>query len=181
MMSFSFIEAIFKASQVAFVVKNLPANAGDARDEGWIPGSVFLPGGSHEQRSLAGCGSYSCRVWHDWSNLAHTQSQDLHIRNRFTPSFFWCTMSVTFSSWFSVEKLRFFGVITLNSFSDRLPISSSFIWSYRFLPCSFFCNISFSHFTVCLWLIHVIIWQEPTHYKAIIPQFKKIAPPKKKM
>ena len=40
------------------MVKNLPANAGDARDEGSIPGLVFLPGGSHEQRSLAGCGSY---------------------------------------------------------------------------------------------------------------------------
>ena len=50
----------------------------------------------------------------------------------------------------------------------------------RVLPYSFFCNISFSHFTVCLWLIHVIIWQEPTHSKAIIPQFKKIPPAKKK-
>ena len=49
------------------VVKNLPANAGDARDTGSIPGSgrfpwrrawqlhpVFLPGESHGQRSLAG-------------------------------------------------------------------------------------------------------------------------------
>ena len=26
------------ASQVALVVKNLPANAGDVRDAGWIPG-----------------------------------------------------------------------------------------------------------------------------------------------
>ena len=49
------------------VVKNLPANAGDIRDEGLIPGSgrfprrrarqptpVFLPGESHGQRSLTG-------------------------------------------------------------------------------------------------------------------------------
>ena len=28
-----------KASQVALVVKNLPVNAGDARDAGWISGS----------------------------------------------------------------------------------------------------------------------------------------------
>ena len=48
------------------VVKNLPANAGDARDTGLIPGSgrspyrrkwqltpVFLPGKSHGQRNLA--------------------------------------------------------------------------------------------------------------------------------
>ena len=46
------------------MVNNLPANAGDARDEDLIPGSerfhggrqdpVFLPGESHEQRSLVG-------------------------------------------------------------------------------------------------------------------------------
>ena len=51
------------------VVKNPPANAGDIRDAGSTPGSgrspgdlawqptpVFLPGGSHRQRSLVGCG-----------------------------------------------------------------------------------------------------------------------------
>ena len=48
------------------MVKNLPANVGDARDMGSIPGSgrspgggngnpVFLPGKFHGQRSLAGC------------------------------------------------------------------------------------------------------------------------------
>ena len=31
--------AVFGASQVALVVKNLPANAGDARETGLIPGS----------------------------------------------------------------------------------------------------------------------------------------------
>jgi len=38
-------------------VKNLPANAGDARDSGLIPGQptpVFLPGKPHGQRSLMG-------------------------------------------------------------------------------------------------------------------------------
>ena len=54
------------ASQVVQVVKNLPANAGNIRDVGWIPGSrrspgeengnppVFLPGESHGQSSLVG-------------------------------------------------------------------------------------------------------------------------------
>ena len=52
------------ASQVALVVKNLPASAGDTRDTGSIPGSgrsleathsgFFLPGESHGQRSLEG-------------------------------------------------------------------------------------------------------------------------------
>ena len=55
-----------KVSQVALVVKNPPANAGDVRDTSSIPGSgrsqeegtaahsVFLPGESPGQRSLAG-------------------------------------------------------------------------------------------------------------------------------
>ena len=54
------------ASQMALVAQNLPANLGDARDAGSIPGSgkspgvgsgnppVFLPGKFHEQRKLAG-------------------------------------------------------------------------------------------------------------------------------
>ena len=55
------------ASQVALVVKNLPASAGDIRDTGSIPASrrsprrrkwqstpVFLPGESHGQRSQLG-------------------------------------------------------------------------------------------------------------------------------
>jgi len=35
------------ASQVALVVKNLPAIAGNIRDEGSIPGSGRYPGGGH--------------------------------------------------------------------------------------------------------------------------------------
>ena len=36
-----------KASQVLLVVKNLPVNAGDARDLSSIPGSGRAPGGGH--------------------------------------------------------------------------------------------------------------------------------------
>ena len=63
--TFLFIKTT-SASQVVIVVKNPPANAGDIRDAGLIPGSgrspggghgqptpVFLPGESHGQRSLA--------------------------------------------------------------------------------------------------------------------------------
>ena len=35
------------ASQVALVIKNLPANAGDVRDMGLIPGSRRCPGGGN--------------------------------------------------------------------------------------------------------------------------------------
>ena len=61
----------------ALVVKNLPANAGDARDTGSIPGLGRSPGGgtgnplqysrkSHGQRSLVGCSPQGQkRVGHD--------------------------------------------------------------------------------------------------------------------
>ena len=46
------------ASQVALVVKNPPANAGEIRDAGLISGSGRTPGGGHGefhgQRSLVG-------------------------------------------------------------------------------------------------------------------------------
>ena len=80
------------ASQVALVVKNLTANAGDLRDTVWFPGwedplgeawqltSVFSPGESpgalqrpwtEELSGLESIGSQ--RVRHDWSDLAHAQ------------------------------------------------------------------------------------------------------------
>ena len=62
---------VAQAFQITVVVKNLPANAGDIRDLGLIPGSgkspwrrawqptpVFLPGESHEQRRLVGYSSW---------------------------------------------------------------------------------------------------------------------------
>ena len=72
------------------MVKNTPANAGDKRDMGLIPGSgrspggehstpVFLPGESHGQRSLAGSIGLQ-RVGHDGSNLAHMYA-DYYIQN----------------------------------------------------------------------------------------------------
>jgi len=36
-----------QASQMVLVVRNLPANAGDIRDMGSIPGSGRSPGGGH--------------------------------------------------------------------------------------------------------------------------------------
>ena len=65
---------------MALVVKNLPANAGDIRDVGLIPGSgrflwrrtwqctlVFLSGESYGQRSLVGCSPL--RVHHEESDM----------------------------------------------------------------------------------------------------------------
>ena len=44
-----------ETSQVALVVKNLPANAGDIRDAGSIPGSARSPGGGHGNPPQCSC------------------------------------------------------------------------------------------------------------------------------
>ena len=64
------------ASQVASVVKNTFPNAGDIRDEefnfwvvkipwrkAWQPTTVFLPGESHGQRSLASYNPWGPKSW----------------------------------------------------------------------------------------------------------------------
>ena len=76
------------ASPVALVVKNLPANAGGARDAGSIPGvrkipwrrawqptPVFLPKESHGQRSQAGYSLQGCTR----QKKSQTQLKRLHI------------------------------------------------------------------------------------------------------
>ena len=50
-----------------------------------------------------------------------------------------------------------FTIITLNSFSGRVPFSSSFIWSYGFLPCSYTSNI----FHCCLILSSLLCLWSP--------------------
>ena len=61
------------ASQLALVVKNLPANVADMRHgfnlwvrnipwrRKWQPTPVFLPGKSNGQRSLAGYSPWGCK------------------------------------------------------------------------------------------------------------------------
>ena len=46
-LDFDTVDVILGASQVALVVKNLPADAGDVRDVGLIPGLGRAPGGGH--------------------------------------------------------------------------------------------------------------------------------------
>ena len=43
-----YLVCIFVHTQVALVVKNWPANAGDITDTGLIPGSGRSPGGGHD-------------------------------------------------------------------------------------------------------------------------------------
>ena len=88
------------ASQVALLVKNPPVDdAGDVRDQGWIPGSgrspgegkwqptsVFLPGESHGQRSLVGPSPYGGPESDTTEQLSTTQihftGRDLNLRGR---------------------------------------------------------------------------------------------------
>ena len=78
------------ASQVVLVVKNLPANAGDVRDVGSIPGLGKSPGGGHGNPLQYSClqnpmdrGAWqatsigSQRVGHYWSDLACIQELNL--------------------------------------------------------------------------------------------------------
>ena len=61
---------------------------------------------------------------------------------------------------FSILFPRFyinFSIITLNSFSGRLPIS--FVWSCVFLPCSFFCYV----FLCLLILLNLLCLGSPFH------------------
>ena len=76
-------------SQVALVLKNLPANAGDARDvsltsglgsspwrRAWQPTPEFLPGESHGQRSLVGISPWGCK------ELDRTEVTEQHIMHK---------------------------------------------------------------------------------------------------
>ena len=74
------------ASQVVLVVRNLPANAGDVRKTGLIPGSGRSPGKGSGNPLQYSClknpmdrGAWpSCRVTkirHNWSKLAHGTSE----------------------------------------------------------------------------------------------------------
>ena len=52
-----------------------------------------------------------------------------------------------------------FTIITLNCYSGRLPISSSFLWSGGFLPCSFICCV----FLCLLILLNLLRLGSPFH------------------
>ena len=75
------------------MVKNPPADAGNARDtvrslgweipwqRAWQPTPVFLPGESYGQRSLAGYSQWGCKELDLTEQLKHTRTAgDLHVR-----------------------------------------------------------------------------------------------------
>ena len=73
-----YIYNIFRTSQLALVVKNLPVSAGDIRRcrfdawvqkipwrRAWQPTPVLLPGESQGQKSLAGCSPWVAELGHN--------------------------------------------------------------------------------------------------------------------
>ena len=76
-----------EAFQVAVVVKNLPANVGDIRDMGSVPGlrrspvggqgnPVPLPGEFHGQRSLVGYSPWGCKEFNMTEQLIHNTTHN---------------------------------------------------------------------------------------------------------
>ena len=80
-----------RASQVALVVKNLPANTGDHErhrfdpwvgktfwSRKWQPTPVFLPGESHGERGLAGYSPWVCKELDMIEVTFHTLTSNFH-------------------------------------------------------------------------------------------------------
>ena len=104
------------------MVRNLPANAGDTRDAGLIPGSGRSPGGGHshplqflawripwteEPGRLQSLGLQ--RVGHDWKDLAHTHSRIPHTRWYLRGLSLWILKGIIEGRYwasFQIKKLR---------------------------------------------------------------------------
>ena len=87
---------------MALLVKNWPANAGDIRDAGSIPGSgrssgggqwqptpVFLPGETPGRGCQAGYSPWGCRVRQYWSNLPHRHTWYQYKLDTYFQKSFW--------------------------------------------------------------------------------------------
>ena len=81
------LSALFCASLVAQVVKNLPAvqetevqslGQEDPLKKEWQPTGVFLPGESHRQRSLAGYSTWDHKILF-FMQIFHYETMSLYI------------------------------------------------------------------------------------------------------
>ena len=89
-MKFYFPVGAKRASQVALVVKNLPANAGDVRDTGLIPGSGRISGGYGNPLQ------YSC-LKNSMESLCLVQSQPLLL-------LFGCSVGLFVTPWTAAHQ-----------------------------------------------------------------------------
>ena len=137
------------ASQLALVVKNHPANAGDMRQgfdpwvrkilwrRVWQPTPVSLPGESHGQRSLVGYSPWACRVGHnlvtkpsppnnsylsDQGSPEHADTTLSVSKNSVLKYFFMFFSNMLCSSYLILLQLS---LKTLGSFFNQLDIFST--------------------------------------------------------
>ena len=155
-----------RAYQVALVVKNPPAKAGDVRNVGLIPGSGRSPGGGHGNTFQYSClenamdrGVWSAivhgvaKIGNDWSDLAcmhacmHSQSPDMKIS-------LWVTLYFMETSLLLYRYQAFRGSPELCFtflWSCFTPIGSFFTWYfYNSLQFSGFLFDSGTHNYGCL-------------------------------
>ena len=118
---------------MALVSKNPPANTGDLRDVGSIPGSRRSPGGRHGKRL-----HYSC-LWNPmdreaWWSTVHrvTMSQtwlkwlSMHVRRLYFS--FVCKKNI------SVKPFRIVSLPTSKVWVIELPVTSNIYWDIYWVP-----------------------------------------------
>ena len=95
------------ASQVALVVKNLPANAGDVRDVGLIPGSRISPEGGNGKLLQYSCLENPRGAWQSTVHRAaksQTQLKQLSFRRYSLPLIYLCSKCDGFILFYSDAK-----------------------------------------------------------------------------
>ena len=145
----------YRASQVVLVIKNPPANAGDIRDVGPIPGSGRSPGGGHDNLLQHSClenpmdrGAWrvtvhtvaKSRAWLKWLSMHPRKITKLMVEDlRVSLNPVWTPASVS-SSLFTMSEAHTHSVGTCSVGTHRItrfPYAISWnpspVWQHLFL------------------------------------------------
>ena len=140
MLDFCHLQYILKwASQVQLVVKNLPANAGDMRDVGSIPGLGRCPGGVHDNPL-----QYSCL-------------ENPIDRGAWRATVHRVTKSQTWLKWLSRQAHTCWNRTTLHNYvnkSDYRIVCNMCIYVFIII-CTF--NVYFICTYICSWILIMYI------------------------
>ena len=138
------LQSYKNTSQVAPVVKNPPANAGDMRcgfdpwvgkipwRRAWQPTPVFLPGESHGQRNLVGYSPWSCKELDMTEATQHAQRPSSLISDLFFFFLISDLLSFSFPLCFSGRKISTPFCLIETPFKYRL---NSFYFCGILKPC----------------------------------------------
>ena len=143
---------MFWASQVALVVKNPPANVGDVRDTGSIPGTGSSPAGGHGNPLQYSClenpmdrGAWWATVHRVTKSWARLKQLGTHARVLF---YFLCFYLIIYTGDFAYQNLE-----SCLSYSFSLPpthcvdvlLFLSLVLFDRHLGCGFCCDPRLVH------------------------------------